>query len=411
MKKRFLNNWGLKILAFLITVLTWFIVVNADDPEITKPFSGIKVQVINEEVVTKNERTYQIVSEDEVTVNVTAKRSIINRIDNSKIVATADMDDLQLESLIPIKAEIKGRADYQVSTSAQPGNLKIKIEDEMKKSFPITPVDSGTVRDGSILSGMTANPESITIRGPKSIVENISKVTAEVNVSGLYENTTKEAELFIYDNNNNTVDQTILRTNLNSKPTVAVKLLQGKSVPIIIDDSEITVAEGYEYESMSYEPKEVQIVGEKDVLSGVTRIKIPSLALQEKDLKEKTESTVDISEYLPEGVELADKNAGKIAVTISVKAFDAESFEIATNAIVVKNLDSSLVEKFETAVDVEIQLRGPRNLLSNLSLSNKVSIDLKDYKEAGTYNVPVKVDVEGVSVVQPVSVEVVLEKK
>lgn len=413
MKKKLINNWGLKILAFLIAAFTWFIVVNVDNPETTRQFSGIKVEVVNSDIISKNSaKTYQIVGEDTVTVSVTAKRSIMNKVDPRNIVATADMNDLQLRSLIPIKVSIKNISDIQVKATADPVNLKVTIEDEMKKSFPITPVSKGTVRDGSILSDMSVSPESITVRGPKSIIENISKVTAEVDVGGLYEDTTEEGELFIYDNNNNTVDQTLLRTNLNSNPTVAIKLLQGKSVPLKINDSLVMAAEGYNIEEIKYEPQEVQIVGEKKVLSSIEEIYVPAGALKLEDLKERTDTTIDVTPYIPEGAELADKNAGKIAVAISVSPLDAKSFEIATNAIAIKNLSDDLQEKFEKEVDIEVQLRGKDDVLNNLTLTNKVSIDLKDFKEPGTYNVPVDLDLpDGVSAVAPVQVEVILEKK
>ena len=32
MKKGLMNNWGLKILSFLLAVMLWLIVVNIDDP-------------------------------------------------------------------------------------------------------------------------------------------------------------------------------------------------------------------------------------------------------------------------------------------------------------------------------------------------------------------------------------------
>ena len=58
-----------------------------------------------------------------------------------------------------------------------------------------------------------------------------------------------------------------------------------------------------------------------------------------------------------------------------------------------------------------VQIRGPEKTLESLSLAKKVSIDLKDYTEAGTYTVPVSVELpEDCSLVNDVQVEVVLQE-
>ena len=47
MKKGLMNNWGLKILSFLLAVMLWLIVVNIDDPVTTQTFNNIPVVVTN----------------------------------------------------------------------------------------------------------------------------------------------------------------------------------------------------------------------------------------------------------------------------------------------------------------------------------------------------------------------------
>lgn len=51
MKKGLMNNWGLKILSFLLAVMLWLIVVNIDDPVTTQTFNNIPVAVTNAEVL------------------------------------------------------------------------------------------------------------------------------------------------------------------------------------------------------------------------------------------------------------------------------------------------------------------------------------------------------------------------
>ncbi|MCI6122554.1 CdaR family protein [Bariatricus sp. SGI.161] len=412
MKKRLTVNFGLKILAFFIALFMWLIVVNIDDPVTDKTYTGIPVQVINEEVVTSANRTYQIVDDtQEVSVTVTAQRSVLNDIKAEDIVAIADMKEISLGTQIPIEVKIEGyKYDSAVSN---PRNLQIQIDDEAKNNFPITPTTLGTVREGYVIGELKANPEKVTIRGPKTVIDSINRVVAEVDVSGLSSDTEVEARLVLYDANNNVIDQSLLANNLGKEGlTVEVKLHQIKSVKVELDTAMVSAAEGYKISGISVEPQEVRISGSKSALTKVTEITIPASALTAINLTQRTERSIDISQYLPEDVALVDENADNVVVTISVEKPGAKNYEVSTSSITVNNLDSRLELSYGTVVDLEIQIKGPSEVLSVFSIAKKVSIDLKDYTKPGTYTVPVTVELPaGCSLVNEVSVEVILDEK
>ena len=90
-KRFFLDDIGLKILAVALSVLLWLIVVNVDDPTQTKTFTTT-VDVINAEVLTDAGRYYEIVDgNNTVSFRVTAKRSVMERLSGTDFTATADM--------------------------------------------------------------------------------------------------------------------------------------------------------------------------------------------------------------------------------------------------------------------------------------------------------------------------------
>lgn len=63
MIKKLKNNFGLKLLAFLFAFMLWLIVVNIDDPVMTKTFTNIPVTVEHSEILTEQNKTYQIVDD------------------------------------------------------------------------------------------------------------------------------------------------------------------------------------------------------------------------------------------------------------------------------------------------------------------------------------------------------------
>lgn len=413
MRKRLTTNLGLKILAFLVAALMWLIVVNIDDPIINQTYSGIQVNVINEEIVTDSDRTYQIVDDtQEVSVTVTAKRSVLTKIEAEDITATADMKELTLDTQIPIEVSINGFSGKYVSAYSTPRNLQVKIEDEAKNNFPVTASSIGTVRDGYTIGELSVDPEQVTFRGPKTIIDSISKVVAEVDVSGLSDDATLEASLVLYDANNNVVDQTRLANNLGKDGiSVKVTLNQVKTVSVVADDSMITAAEGYTISDITAEPQTLDVSGSEEELTGFDEIEIPAEALEATDITESYETNVDIAEYLPKGVSLVDPNASSVIISVTVEQPGAKTYEVSTNSITVNDLADTLELSYAT-VDLEVQIRGPSEVLNTFSIAKKVSIDLMDYTEPGNYTVPVTVELpEGCSLAGDLSVDVILEKK
>lgn len=390
-----MNNIGLKILAFLVAFMLWIMVVNIDDPVTHKTFSDIPVSVINEEVLAKAQQpqTYQIVDNTQaVDVTVTAKRKTLSKIKERDIIAVADIKELTLDTQIPIDITINGFEERYDNAQANPRNLQIKLEDEETKRFPIVPTTTGTVRDGFVLGDIQAMPEKVSIRGPKSVIAEISRVEASVSVSGLSKDAILDSELVLYDSNNNIIDQNLLSNNLGTEGVgVSVQILNTKSIPLEFDTSRIEAARGYEFTGITYEPQTIQISGEREEMSNISSLRVPASALDVSDIREKTEKVIDVSEYLPDNIRLADENAGSVVVTISVEKDGTKSYDITVGSIMINNLSEELTMSYATADVLELQVRGPKEALDSLSLEQAISIDLQNYTADGTYDVPVSV--------------------
>ncbi len=416
MEKRLMNNVGLKVLAFFVAFMLWIMVVNIDDPVTHKTFSEIPVSVINEEVLANAQQpqTYQIVDNTQVVdVTVTAKRKTLNKIKAKDIIAIADIKELTLDTQIPIDIAINGFEDRYDSAQANPRNLQIKLEDEETKRFPIVPTTTGTVRDGFVLGDIQAMPEKVSIRGPKSVIAEISRVEASVSVSGLSKNAILDSELVLYDSNNNIIDQNLLSNNLGTEGVgVSVQILNTKNIPLEFDTSLVKTARGYEFTGITYEPQTIQISGERDEISSIASLRVPKEALDISNIREKTEKVIDVSEYLPDNIQLADENAGSVVVTISVEKDGTKSYDITVGSVIINNLSEELTMSYATADMLELQVRGPKEVLENLSLEQAISIDLKNYTTDGTFDVPVSVKLpDGCFLEKNVKVRVVLSMK
>ncbi len=411
MRERLTHNLGLKIFSFLAAVLVWIIVVNVDDPLTTRTFNQIPVTVTNAEILASEQQTYQIVDgTQEVSVTVEARRDVLDQINSSDISAVADMKELTLKTQIPIEITISGFAGQYESAVASPVNLQVKLEEEETKRFPIVPTTIGTVRDGYVLGDLKAEPEQVSFRGPKSVIESISRVEAPVTVSGLSSDAVIETSLVLYDEDNNHIDQVLLSNNLGEEGvSVSVGILNTKDVPLEFDTSQIQTKEGYSFTGIEYEPDTLRVAGTDAALSRVSRISVPAEALEMTDLEERSEQIVDVSEYLPDDIRLADENAGSVVVTISVEKDGSRTYEVTVASLDVRHLSSSLSLEYVTVDALQIQVTGPQESLNAFEPEKNVSINLLEYREAGTYTVPVQVNLpDNCELEKDVSVELTL---
>lgn len=415
MKEKLTNNLALKLLSLALAAFLWMVVVNLDDPVTSVQFSNVPVEILHPEVVTSKGKTYQIEDEtDTVRVTVRAKRSVLHSLRVHDIKAYADMKEMSLGSQIPIEVSIPG-VEYSEAYS-NPRNLQVTIEDEAQNTYPITPTTTGSVRDGYVLGEIKADPEKVRVNGPKSIIERIDKVVAEVDVTGLASDTVLQSKLVFYDADGKAIDNTLLTLQDlkdENDVRVQVEVRNTRRLQLDFDTSYITAADGYLFTGIETEPKEVQVSGSTDVLEDLDKIEIPASALNIRDLDSKEEVVVDITPYLPDGVELIDENAGAVVVTIGIEEEGSRTIEIPTGAIVVNNLQDGLQYSYVSGNNLEIKVQGDQELLDALELDEgSLSINLVTYKEPGEYDVPVEVKLpEGCSLAENVVIKVRLEQE
>lgn len=389
------NNLGLKVIALIFSALLWLFVVNIDDPINSRVFNDIPYVVRNEEIATNDGKMFKIMDDiDSVRVVVHARRSVLNKIKSKDITAVIDLRERDpVTNIVPIKAVVNGyEENLEVTTECTPNNVMVKVEGSTTKSFPISVSTENKQRDGYELGEMTTNPERIQITGAKSTIEDIQRVVAQIDVMGISEDCVKEAKLIIFDGNGNVMDQSAMQNNLGDKGvSVNVQVLPIKKVKLNFNVSG-TPAEGYRLTGLNSEPASVEVYGTKEDLSNLTALDIPDSEINIDNLQSRKEYTVDISKYLPEGIELTEETAKNVLVTVIVEEEGTRTIFLSTGAVRLDNLQEGLSAVVETPGDLEIRFAGEEALLEKLNIQNAASVDLKEYTEPGTYDVPVEIE-------------------
>ena len=161
---------------------------------------------------------------------------------------------------------------------------------------------------------------------------------------GLSEDTTLKAdELIYYDSADNVIDKSLLSSDVDSSGVnIKVHLLETKEVELKFDQSEIGTESGYAVSGLQIEPQRITIMGNREDVEKIDDIEVASSALKQENLTETTKVVVNITDYLPDGISLADSSAGSVVVNILVEKEGIKNIAIPVRSIAVNNLPEGM---------------------------------------------------------------------
>ena len=320
------DNLFLKILSVLIAILIWLVVMNINDAEKTTSFP-VPVELVNTEVITNNGKVFRVLEGSEfVTVKVRARKSIIDELDRTDFILTADMQkDLKYDRMVGITVECKNKSiniDENVSLSRS--NVEVSIEDSATEQFQVHVRHTGEPNNGLVVGSMVPEQTIIKITGPVSLVEKIKIVEAMVDITGIPGMTVKTCELKLYDAAGGIIDNTYLKyVGKNDGIDVTVSMLNTKTVPLKFNYTG-NPAENYAVKEVSYKPETVEIAGSAEVLSRIFRWEIPAEAVDVSGIDEELQLVVDLAQYLPSGVILKNGEESSALVIVEVEYIEPE---------------------------------------------------------------------------------------
>ena len=329
MKLKLTDNLFLKILSVILAVALWVVVLNISDAESTRSFTK-EVNLINTDIITDNGKVFRVKEgTNQVRVTVRARQSVLREFNESDVILTADMrKNLKYDSQVEITVECRNKnivVDDNITLSRR--NVEVSIEDSATEQFQVHVKQEGKENNGLMVGSMVPEQTIIKITGPVSIVERISYVEAQVDVTGITATAVRNCELKLYDSAGSEIDNTYLNyIGKNNGIDVTITMLNTKSVSLSFSYSG-TPAENYVVKKLTYKPEIVEIAGSAGVLSGITRLEIPEEAINVDGIDSELQLVVDLTEYLPTGVIIKQENESSALVIVEVEYVEPEEEE------------------------------------------------------------------------------------
>ena len=418
MKNNIFSHPGLKISSLVIAFVIWLAIMNIRNPVSTKTYSNVSVNITNASYVETKEQLYAVVDGTAaVGVTVTTNRKLLERLSSSMITATADLTqitDFTDPVYVPVTVNVPGVSADDVTVN--PRMIEVKLEDIESTEFLINPTTAGTTpAKGTEVGKMTVKPDTIRIRGPKSVVDKIDKVNASVDVSRLKEDSSLTAEIEIYDRNGDPLDELEMSYLTIGDESTVVKV----SVELYSIVSDVTIEaetygkpeDGYRIGEITTTPAKLSIVGSDEALESFkaegNRILIPESShdVDISGASSDQDFIIDITIYLPEGISLVSDTSSSVVVSVEILPEDSRSIEIETKNIKKKNLAPDYTAVFSDS-KISVRIKSDGGDLSALNAEDiSASADLTGILH-GEHAVPLEIELpEGYELVENVTAD------
>lgn len=407
MKKKLLNNIGLKIISIVLAIVFWFVVMNVSDYSMTVKIKDIPVQQLNGEVLEELDQIYDVASGDTVDIIVRGRRSVVSKLGKEDFVATADLSTMSITNTVQIFVTPKvSSLNDEISISYVDNTMKLNLEDKVVTQFPIKVKTEGEPAGGYAVGEIEVKPNIVNVEGPKSAVDKITEVRATVNVSGFSTSCERETTIELYDAYGEVIhNDKLFVTQNNVKLNISVYPV--KSVAVNVSTIG-TAGTGYDVAQVVYQPQTIQIAGPKEKIDKIASIKIDDLSVS--GLTENFETMINVNAYLPEDVFVVGENKD-IAVNVIIEKLESVTYDINVKDITLMSRNNKYTYEIVISDGYKVTASGLEDVMDGLDISavkpgincaelsigtnNNVTLILKDidgitYETSGTITVIVK---------------------
>lgn len=381
MNKAKRNNITIKVLSLLIAVIMWSYVMSEVNPPITQEFPNIKVNYLNQNSLAESGLEIMEPKEAKVTVRLSGRRSDIKTINPNDIIAQADLWGYS-EGMNRVPVEVK-LPDNVVLEVVSPQYIQFKLDSIITKEHKISLRTTGNTEDGYTSDEGEVRPSSVLIKGPRSLVNSVSKVVATVDLTNINSDIKTSVPVRVLDDKGNEV------SGIKKEPSTAeitIPILGTKTVKV---NPRLKGAplEGYSITDIQMNPISVKIKGRKEILNDIEFLETGPIDVENISLSKQ----MPIGIALPEGVELMEEDLNPLA-KIQVEKIIEKDIELSTDNLMFINLDTRyVVDKTSLPDKVTITVRGTESKVEELNEEDITFYSDLSGLEKGSHRVSVKV--------------------
>ena len=289
MKSIVQRNFMAKIIALMVAITLWVIVMDDQNPAVDREYT-IGVTLDN---IPKGFRIAQ--DAESAKLKVRAQRSYFVNVDSGDFKAKVDLEGLG-EGTYRLPIHIQMPQGFEV-LEMEPGTVEIVMDPYVENQIKAELIVTGATAPSVTIAKVQQNYDMVTVIGPKSAVEQVSRVIGYVGLTGNDSDFTLQVPLSaINDQGREVPDVQVVPSLLE----VNVQMARGlsKKVVTVRPVLENNLPQGYVVEAVRASPSSIEIAGSDALIGTMDGIATENISLRDHD---KT-FTVPVKLILPEGI-------------------------------------------------------------------------------------------------------------
>ncbi|MBA3336128.1 MAG: hypothetical protein H0T49_01025 [Chloroflexia bacterium] len=367
------------VVSILLALLLWGWVTSVENPDQTRVFAGVPV-----EVDPLPDALQVVTNIQDVEVRIQGPRSVVSEINMDDIVARLELSDIDSPGSYNALVEVDVPANVH-GVRANPGVVPIIIQATIVKETEIT-IQRPDLEDGSRQVGdISPTVSRVTISGPSSVVERVDRVVLSVEIGDQNDDFWETFALVAQDRSGAPVPEILL-----DPATVATFVnvsARGKSVAVIAD-IEGNPAPGYGVSDRTVNPPTVVVDGPAEALTDLV-----FLTTEPVDITGATETVsqrIGLGQ-LPVNVTVLGLPSEQVDVVVAIQRLGI-SQPLPEQEILVTGLASNLSADFSPR-SADVMIFGAEEVLAQIQSGDiDVILDLTDLGP-GAYQRPLEVSV------------------
>ncbi len=305
MKSIVQRNFTAKIIALMVAITLWVIVMDDQNPAVDREYTiGVTLDNVP--------KGYRIAQDAEtMKLKVRAQRSYFVNVDSGDFKAKVDLEGMG-EGTYRLPIHIQMPQGFEV-LEMEPGTVEIVMDPYVENQIKAELIVTGSTAPSVTIAKVQQNYDMVTVIGPKSAVEQVSRVIGYVGLTGNDSDFNLQVPLSaINDQGREVPDVQVVPSLLE----VDVQMARGlsKKVVAVRPVLENNLPQGYVVEAVRAFPSSIEIAGSDALIGSMDGIATENISLKDHD---KT-FTIPVKLILPEGITVTNPDVS-VNIVISKK--------------------------------------------------------------------------------------------
>lgn len=380
------NKISSGLLALLIAFGLWVYVITTVSPGSEETFYNIPVAREGESVLQERGLMITSISDTNVSLTLSGTRQDLAKVNSANITLKVDLSRIydpgthSLEFVASYPGDVASNAF--VEESRYPERITIVVEERRHKEVPVEVKWLGKSPEGFLTDkeNRILDYPMITVIGPASVADQITKAVIEVDLSEQRESISQTYRYTLCDEEGNPVDAELITTNVE-EVRLDVRIQRFKDLRLIYNLQEGGGARA-ENANITLSVDTIRVSGNETVLENLG----DELVVGTVNLAEIPQNSVlTFPIHLPEGVtNLSGVTETDISVNfvgLLTKTFTLEEFTVLN---VPEGMEAEIMTQ-----ELTVEIRGPVALIQHLTLEDiRATVDFTGAEaESSTYKV------------------------